>query len=226
MFAAGVVLFTGGLITVISRSSEPGRAREPRVQTPAPAQTLGPQEGEDPGAYIARKQATLKTRAAREGHALTVGVVSFDGYRKVADLDSFLSARKYRPELVFVRIPLPRFDPEAVRLEDSALAEALSPAVGKRKITTLQEELTALEELIPTTEDPEYRAVYEADAENLSKAIALLRGDPTVVFGFAIETSFANFGKLSGTKGVRLADVPATGTAGFSSHVLTAIQPD
>ena len=144
---------------------------------------------------------------------------------KIAEADQFFKVRKMQVSHVYFRIPLAGFEPQGSSVT-STIADATMILLGKGRIDELSEEAAALEEILPQTHDPAYRAVYTQNIQNLRKGIALLQENPSVIYGTLIKATHANLAKLSSAQGVRLVDVSDDAGASPASHDFVAILPE
>lgn len=217
MFGLGVLLFGAGLLTVFATRPDSGASsqiEDPAVAASkaAPARS-GPERGEPVGSYIDRKRALLAQSAAKEPRKVVQAIVSFDSYRKVGDVASFIRSNKVEAVMVHIRIPLPIFEPVEVGVGGRSVTETAADAIGPQRIAELGAELKELESLLKDVTDPEFKAVYREDAESHRKAIALLKSDPAVIFAVVVKAGLGQLGQVASVSGVRLVDLPDPGPA-------------
>lgn len=229
-FGIGSLLFIGGLVTVFTASrrapTEVGEERRPALRSPrAKVGRVGPEAGEALAPYFERKRALLRARAARSPGARTFAVVSFDSYRRAKEAEDALASLRLRAHSVQIRIPLPGFEPVTVAVGARSIADAVE---GRRRriVKDLKGELGALEEIIPTVDDPQFKTVYEADAENLRKAISLLESDPSLVFAVVVASTNGSLRRAAEAPGVRLADLPDEPAASPETHEFVGVLPE
>ena len=230
MFAVGLLLFSGGVLSVMTgffdRGDDPSVVMAPQVAERSPKRdVVGPTPAEDLAVYVPARQQALKDLSIKDPRASSYAVVSFDPYMKVAEADQFFKTRKMQVSHVFFRIPLAGFEPQESTVT-STIGDATRILLGKERIDELNEEVAALEEILPQTQDPAYRAVYAKNIENMRKGIALLQQNPSVIYGVVVKSTNANLAKLAGAQGVRLVDVSDDPGASFGSHDFVAIMPE
>lgn len=230
LFGFGVILFAGGLISVmsgfLSSEDDPAVSRAPQVGTvPTAPKQVGPPVGEALPPYIDAAKQRLRSLAASQPRDQAYAVVSFSSYKKVGEVEAFFKARRMQVLAVHVRIPLTGFVAEQAKVTGT-IHEALGPILGAARIATLEEEAAALEEILPKTTDPAYRQVYEMDIERMRKAAALLAEDPSAIHGVLIRATHANLARMLDAEGVRLVDVGNDPGASPATHAFVAILPE
>lgn len=230
LFAFGVVLFGGGLVSVMSGSltpeDNPAVSMTPQVGSPSTSlKQVGPTPGQLVPAYIDAAKQRLRSLAAAQPRTQAYAVVSFSSYKKVGELEAFFKARRMQVLAVHVRIPLAGFSAEQSKVTGT-IQDALAPLLGRARIAALDEEAAALEEILPKTTDPAYRQVYEIDIERMRKAAALLAEDPSAIHGAVIRSTHANLAKMLDAEGVRLVDVGEDPGASPATHAYLAILPE
>lgn len=228
VFTIGVLLFSGGLINVIaSNRSTQDEEVDLRPSAPGPSGLgeVGPGAGTDLVAYIDGKKKLLASRAKAAPKEASFAVLSFDSYKTPDETDKFVKARKLETNSVEVRIPLPGYSSDSLSLENLSVVEAIS-AWRDRRLSTLREELSELEKIIPTVDDKEFRRVYQEDAESRRKAISILEGNASVVFGLLVRGPHGDLLKASQAPGVRLVDLPEEPATTPETHRFKALTPE
>lgn len=232
LFSFGSLLFVLGLLNVFTDFLSPGPASGGRDE-PAVAGSLaarpaatGPQVGDPIPAYIENRRAVLTKRNASAPKASSSAVISFDSYRKQSEVEQFLAAHKLEPVAAQVRIPLPQFKPEEVRLQGRPLSEALQDSLGPPAVAKLGADLKELEKLIPTVTDREFKEDYEQNARAHREAIELLKSNPSAIFALVVKATNANLAKAATATGVRLVDVPDDAGASAQTHQFFGLVPE
>lgn len=226
-FALGALLFAGGAAKLVfdqgravtSTHSRPGLV--PVADTRA---RVGPAPGESIASYLDRKKKLLAERASKGSRVSSFAVVSFDRYRKSEETVELLGANKLSVASIWIRVPLPGFDPVEVKSGDgfAAAVAAETKRIEKEK----KQELDDLEAIIPTVTDPAFRKVYQEDAQRLRKAVDLLESEPSVVFAMVVRATNASLSKAAGSPGVRLVDVADDPNASPDTHRFSGILPE
>lgn len=158
---------------------------------------IGPLSGVDVETYTTeRRQALARADGER------VAVVSLRSYLTEDAVRRQLGAL----EVIALLVAAPGGTPTAVvgSMDDWAEEQ-------RRADTTEREELR---KLIPTTDDPAFRADYEAEVARLDKTIEAIDPDAEVVFGYVVRAPVARLQSLANERGVRLVDVGPAEEAG------------
>jgi hypothetical protein len=225
IFLFGLVLFAGGLVSVIGSQIRGAGANLPGDATPAPQSSaggrVGPALGEPVGPYIEKKKSTLSERARSDPRGPTLGMVVFKEYRTAGQVDAFLKARNMEALTAQVRVPVRGFRPSEVPLESKSLTDA---AGGMR--TTLNRELESLEEIAGETEDPAYRSVYTNDVKLYEEALGKLTTDPATIFAVVVRSTHANLSTAARAGEVRFVDLPDDPVATLEDTTFAAVIPE
>jgi hypothetical protein len=153
--------------------------------------TIGPLAGAAIATYLpARADALARVRERR------AAVVSFERYLSPAD------ARKLLAGLDVSRLLVAFPGGHAVEAAPDADVAALSAKVRKEAT----DERKALQQLLPTVEDPDFAAQYKADITRLDR-LASATPPVAVVFAAAVIAPADALRRLSTSPGVRLVDV-------------------
>ena len=227
VFAVGLLLFTGGLVSVIGDQIGDAAGKLPAPPergeakaTPAPSR-VGPTFGEPVGPYIEKKRSTLAERARSNPNDPTLALVVFKEYRTAGAVESFLRSRRLEALAAQVRVPVRGFKPQEVRLESRTLAEA---AGGMRRSIT--RELETLQGIAGRVEDPAYRAVYEKDAALYREALSKLTTQPATIFAVVVRATHANLAAAGRAPEVRFIDLPDDPTATLVDTSFAAVIPE
>jgi hypothetical protein len=226
IFLFGLVLFAGGLVSVIGSQIRGAGAELPADESkPGPQSSaggrVGPALGEPVGPYIEKKKSTLSERARSDPRGPTLGMVVFKEYRTAGQVDAFLKARNMEALTAQVRVPVRGFRPSEVPLESKSLADAAS---GMRK--TLNRELESLEEIAGQTEDPAFRSVYTNDVKLYEEALGKLTTDPATIFAVVVRSTHANLSTAARAAEVRFVDLPDDPTATLEDTTFAAVIPE
>lgn len=237
MLLIAVPLFLVGLSTVFVNQFRPvsevtplpastgTEAITPKESRPKESQ-IGPTSAQPLAAYVPKRKELLKAKASKQPRQASFAVVSFDSYRKISEVEAFLRSSRLDLVAVQMRIPLPTFDAQSVAVRQRLVTQVVAETNGQAKIDELKEELIELEKIIPTVTDPQYRAVYEADADARRSAIGLLRSDPSLIFALVVKASNANLAKAAAMAGIRLVDVADTADITVESHDFFGLLPE
>ena len=226
IFLFGLVLFAGGLVSVIGSQIRDAGAGLPKGDSPPAPQAsaagrVGPALGEPVAPYIEKKKSTLTERAKSDPRGPTLGLVVFKDYRTAGQVDAFLKARSLDALTAQVRVPVRGFRPSAVPLESKSLAEA---ADGMR--ATLNEELEALQEIAKQTEDPAFRSVYANDVKLYEEALGKLTTDPATIFAVVVRANHSALATAARAGEVRFVDLPDDPTATLEDTTFAAVIPE
>ena len=158
---------------------------------------LGPLPGTAVADYREAADSELRTVSGRRA-----AVVSFAAYRTPAEAEELVGGS----EVVAWLVALPGGRPQELApdrdLEAWTTAQREEAAAEKK----------ALEQLLPTVEDPDFKRQYEADIDHLAALLAVGSDRRDVVFG-ALVVGRADALRAIGVRpGVRLVDVDADAT--------------
>ncbi|HVF12185.1 MAG TPA: hypothetical protein VNA87_03775 [Actinomycetota bacterium] len=230
LFLIGLLVFVGGLWSVVGGFFDPaptGSPAEPNViSSPSDQARVGPGAGVLIGPYVGERRELLAQRAAKKPKTSAFAVVSFGTYKTPQEVDVFMRGNRLEAHELQLRIPLPGFEPQAVRVEGKALNEAVALSLGPERLRELQAELDELEKIIPTVTDADFKATYQADADAHRKAIALLRANAGVVYSVVVKGTYANLAKAQSTAGVRLIDVSDDESSNLETHAFAGLLPE
>ena len=189
--------FAGGIASAAGRLSSDGdeTADDVLVGTGAlsPRGGLGPLPGTSVSDYVRAADAELAGVAAGRRAA----VVSFSGYRTPEQARDLVSGG----EVVSWLVALPGGRPQELA-PDRDLAAWTK---GQRDEATAEKK--ALEQLLPTVEDPDFRRQYQADIDHLGALLAAGSDRRDVVFGALVVASAGELRSLGARPDVRLVDV-------------------
>lgn len=223
LFVVGLVLFLGGLFSVVG--SQIGRAGvdvpEPAPTVPTGSARVGPQFGEAVEPYIAQKRSALAERARTGAAVPTLGLVVFNEYLTAGAVEGLLGSRKVEPLTAQVRIPVPGFKPQAVPLESASLADAASSMR-----TEVADGLARLEALAAAARDPDFKAAYEKDLQLYREAAGRLTTDPATLFAVVVRGHHSDLAALARDPKVRFVDLPADPTATLEDTTFAAVIPE
>ncbi len=158
--------------------------------------SIGPDANAEVGAYLdARKQDLAVATGDR------VAVVSFDGYLSEADARAKVGSLKVDALLAAA----PGAHPSVVTngLEAWAKSQRQADEIERNEIRRL----------LPTVDDPAFKAFYESEVVRLENAIANASPTSAVVFGLALRGPADSLRTLAATAGVRLVDVGDAATS-------------
>lgn len=227
IFLFGLLLFTGGLASVVSNQiGNSARTLPEQLKvTPAaratPKDRVGPAFGEAVAPYIERKKSTLTERAKADPKGPTLALVVFNQYRTGGETEAFLKARGLEPLAVLVRVSVPGFKPEEVPLEDTTLAKASGGIKD-----SLEEDLDALKDLAVRTKDAGFREVYSRDARLYEEALGKLAPDPATIFAVAVRSTHASLASTARATEVRFVDLPDDQTATLEDTTFAGVIPE
>jgi hypothetical protein len=226
LFGLGVVLFAGGLASVISGQLSPRvapRALEPTSQPSAGPKTVrvGPAMDEPVRPYIQGKKALLSRLATESPRESTLAMIVFDSYRKVSEVEALLDARALHPIAMQMRVPLPVFRPVEVVLGDKTLGAAAS-----QHRASIRRELEVLDGIAREVTDSRFKAVYEKDLDLHREAIQLLTDDPAVIFAVMVKSTYSNLARIDDLPAVRYVEFPEDSTATISNHSFAPLVPE
>lgn len=164
----------------------------------SPRGGAGPLPGTDVRAYVRSVGANLEDAQGRRA-----AIVSFEGYRTPDEAVALLG----EVDVVSFLVALPGGRPVGVA-RDRDLAE-----VTKAQRDEAAGEKKALEQLLPTVQDPDFKRQYEADIARLAALLATGADRRDLVFGAVVVAPASDLRALSRTAGVRLVDVGPDGEA-------------
>jgi hypothetical protein len=208
-FVTVLVLFGAGLVQ-FERYPEL-RALESRVDpSPVPDVTepmdpdggtmFGPIIGARVDPYLDARQGEL---ADADGDEVRFAVISFDDFvapERAQELVGGLT-------LLRVQYQLPEREP---RPEETLLTGDLADELGlflADLVATLREEEQETASMIDTTEDPDFRADFEARVDELRGLRNTLMQDPRIVFALVVRGTVTDLRPLGQEPGVRLVDL-------------------
>ncbi len=226
VFLFGLLLFTGGVVSVISNQIGEAATRLPKqaegtAPPEAAAARVGPNFGEAVVPYIEKKRSTLTERARSHPREPTLALIVFSEYRTAQAVDAFLAARNLEALTAQVRVPVRSFKPQEVLLESKSLKEA----AGAMR-TSVARELEVLEDIAARVEDPSYKAVYTKDVELHKEALARLTTEPATVFAVVVRSTHSNLANAARASEVRFVDLPDDPTATLEDTTFAAIIPE
>lgn len=149
---------------------------------------IGPTPGQDVERYVADRRAALESVEGRR-----LAVVSLTGYSSVDTVEDLLEDLDLDRYLV----ALVGGEPLETRSVDDAFADVVADA---------EMQLSELEQLAPTVEDPEFAAFYEDEIERYRRILDSADGGD-VVFGMVVVGTAADLRALGSRASVRLVDV-------------------
>jgi len=208
-FVTVLVLFGAGLVQ-FERYPEL-RAQESRVDpTPVADVTepmdpdggtmFGPIIGARVDPYLDARQRELD---AADDDQVRFAIISFDDFVTPEAAEQFVAS----VDLLRVQYQLPEREP---RPEETLLTGGLSDELGQfldDLIDTLREEEQQTASMIETTEDPDFRADFEARVDELRGLRNTLAQDPRIVFALVVRGTVADLRQVGQDAGVRLVDL-------------------
>jgi hypothetical protein len=206
---AGVIALTlaGGIASAAGRLGDEGdeSADDVLVGTGAlsPRGGLGPLPGTSVTAYV---RAATKELADAEGRR--AAVVSFAGYRTPEQAAELVDGA----DVVALLVALPGGRPQELA-PDRDLAVWTK---GQRDEASAEKR--ALEQLLPTVEDPDFKRQYQADIDHLAALLAVGSDRRDVVFGALVVGPSAALRSIGARPGVRMVDVDADATPPKSTN--------
>jgi hypothetical protein len=226
LFGLGVILFAGGLASVVAGQLSPNQERQGVGTSPqSPADSgqvrVGPALDEPVRPYIQGRKALLTRRATQSPGTPTLGMIVFGSYRPVSDVDALLKSRGLDPVAVKLRVPLPVFRPVEVVLGGKTLAAAAS-----EHRASIRREGEALDDIVREAEDPQFKAVYKKDLDFHRQAIQTLEDDPAVIFAVVVRTTYSNLARIDDLPQVRYVDIPEDPSASLSMLSFAAPVPE
>jgi hypothetical protein len=225
LFTVGLVLFAGGLTTVIRAQLRPpagSRAIAEAASSPEPKpDRVGPNPGDEVAPYLERKRTLLSQRASREGREPTFGIVVFSSYRKASEVEALMNSRRLQVHSIQTRVPLATFKPKDIALNGRSLVDA---ARGER--AAVNDDLETLERIVATAVDDNFRVVYEENLRLHREALGHLNEDPAIVFAVVVRGTNSTLRAASSAAQVRYVDIPDDPTATPDDTVFAALIPE
>jgi hypothetical protein len=221
LLGAGVLaIMVGAAVTITFRILDhgppPARGRvvEPSASPFAPETGhTGPVPGDEVASYLAGRQSQLEQATGEQ-----VAVVSLKVYVTEA------AARRAGGDLRILALlaAAPGGSPSTVTGTMDQWAAA------QRRSDT--EERDEFRKLIPTTDDPAFKADYQSEVQRLDKAIAAIDPKGEVVFGLVVRAPADQLRKLAKVEGVRVVDTvsdgAASGAKGTDATAYSGIRPE
>ena len=165
------------------------------VTTLAPPTQVGPAPGTDLAGYVSTRKAALAANRADR-----VAVVSLAKYSTQAQVKTLLGANP-----VVALLVAPAGTAPAVVTGDLAVW-------AKAQTATIQSERDEIKKLIPTVDDPAFKAFYNQEVTRLDKALKAFDPNSAIVFGVVVKAPAAALQALGAKAEVRLVDVANTAT--------------
>ena len=159
----------------------------------SPRGAIGPLPGTSVASYVRSRGADL---AAVTG-SRRAAVVSFTSYRTREDVLPSLGG----VEVTALLVALPGGRPVEARVDEDL------GALAKRQRDEATAEKKALEELLPTVQDPDFKRQYEADIDRLAALLAGPARPPAIVYGAVVVGRGDALRAIAARAGVRLVDV-------------------
>jgi hypothetical protein len=206
--AALAALVLAVVATILADGLRPGDRDSP---APQDATRLGPAAGVPVEPYAASRADALARVGGGEPRVAVVSLVSYRPVAAVGDLGV---------EVVAYLAALPGRAPEVVDVDGLA-------AWFDEQRASVEADRDGLAELLPTVEDPEFRASYQADLDRDERILATLGPDAEVVFGAVVRADGLALRRLAQRADVRLVDVfprawsPSVPTAGLRPEETT-----
>ena len=160
----------------------------------SPRGGIGPLPGTAVASYVRAREAALGEVGATDRRA---AVVSFSSYRTAADALAVVAGTK--PRSLLVALPGGR---PAEAATDADLA-----AVVTRQREEAAAEKKALEELLPSVVDEDFKRQYQADIDRLGALLAAPKEVGPVVHAVLVVATGDELRRVARTAGVRLVDV-------------------
>ncbi len=182
-------------------------AVDPGPGDSAPLVVVGPEPGQDLGAYLASRKGVLEDVSAEGGER--TAVVTFETALTAGRMESLVLPRGV--ELVEVIVALPEDYPVALAPQPD-VATAVSRWVAERE-ALLSRRKESLSEIVRSSPSPEPAAAwYAKEAQSLDRSLATVRAGEVVVGAIVTGTGRALL-ELQGDSAVRLVDVAPPGTS-------------
>ena len=158
----------------------------------SPRGGLGPLPGTSVTSYVSAASAELREASGRRA-----AVVSFTEYRTTEAAELLVGD----VEIVSWLVALPGGRPQELA-PDRDLA-----AWTKNQRDEAAAEKKALEQLLPTVQDPDFKRQYQADIEHLTQLLATPVERDDIVFGALVIGPSGRLRSIGGRPGVRMVDV-------------------
>lgn len=157
---------------------------------------IGPLPGTPVERYVAARARVLADVPAGEKRA---AIVSFDGYRTVADATAAVAAVDgVKAEAVLLALPAGRpVEVEMGAAGGDVVAEQRSQAAAEK---------AALEQLLPTVTDGDFRRQYQGDIDRLGALLTGPKDVAAIVHAVVVVGDGAGLRRLATRPGVRLVD--------------------
>lgn len=176
--------------------------------------SVGPAPGVPLAPYVEARRAALV-----EADGTRVAVVSFAAYQTTESVTGLVDdpTGERAPDIAVLGtlVALPGGGPTLVG--DVADARQAARAEAEAQIA-------ALDELIPTVDDPEFAEFYRAEVERY-RAVAAAAEEPAVVFALVVRGSVAALRGIASVPGVRLVDL-ADGSDLVADPVVRGLRPE
>jgi hypothetical protein len=224
VFTVGLVLFAGGLASLIGAQLRPpaGSRLLAEQSSPEPkAGRVGPNPGEEVAPYIEKKKALTSQRASREPNEPTYGIVVFNSYRKASEVESLIKSRSLEAVAIQTRIPVASFKPKEISVKGRSLVAA---ALEDKE--AVAQDLNVLEGIAVDVKDSDFRSVYEQDLRLHREALNHLGDDPVTVFAAVVRGTNAAMGRVASSAQVRYVDLPDDPTATPEDSTFAALIPE
>lgn len=224
VFTVGLVLFAGGLASLIGAQLRPpaGRLLTEQSSSPEPkAGRVGPNPGEEVGPYIAKRKALTAERASKEPNEPTYGIVVFNSYRKASEVEALMKSRSLEAVAIQTRVPVASFKPTEIAVNGRSLVAA---ALDEKK--AIADDLSVLEGISVDVKDSDFRSVYEQDLRLHREALTHLGDDPVTVFAAVVKGTNASLGRTASSAQVRYVDLPDDPTATPEDSTFAALIPE
>jgi hypothetical protein len=177
---------------------------------------IGPLPGTPIATYVRSRAAAL--RAVPEGEE-RAAVVSFSGYRTVAEATAVVaSVDGVEAEAVLLALPGGRPVRAAAGVDaDDVVAEQRALAASEK---------AALEELLPSVTDADFRRQYQADIDRLAGLLAGPKDVGAVVHAVVVLGDGASLRRLAARPGVRLVDPGASAAVPGGGGAAVGLRPE
>jgi hypothetical protein len=187
--AVVAVLFAAGLAVLVGHADDGGGGFG-GIGSTASVEAIGPLPGVGVPGYVDERRQSLAV--AVDTH---VAVVSFEIYATADQARELVDGIDVASYLVAA----PAGAPEVVDSDlDRWTRDAREAAVEERK---------GLESVLRTTDDPEFRAQFEADIDRLRRLERALGEENPVVFGVVVKASSDELRAIASSPGIRLVDI-------------------